>query len=115
MRSEHTKLTEQGATILGIVGQDQAELVDYLATHPLPFPLLCDLDREAMQAYDVFNALSWDAYRMAHPSAFVIDPAGVIRWSYVAANQWDWPPTDDVAAALKQAREAWAREGRGNP
>lgn len=108
MRSESPKLTDQGATILGIVGQGLDDLAEFLARTPLPFPMLDDTDRTVMQAYDVFNALSWDAFRVAHPSAFVIDPAGVIRWSYVASNQREWPQTDEVAAALAKAREAWA-------
>jgi peroxiredoxin len=111
LRSESTTLTDQGATILGIVGQDIQALTDYVARSPLPFPLLSDDDRAVMQAYDVFNALSFDAFRIAHPSAFIIDPAGTIRYTYVASNQMDWPPTHLVAEELARLRGADASGG----
>lgn len=102
MRSEHTKLTDQGAVLLGIIAQD----VDDAIQRQAPFPLLSDGDRAVMQAYDVFNALNWDAFRIAHPSAFLIDPAGVIRYTYVASDQWDWPSTDLLAASLAKLKTA---------
>jgi len=98
------KLTDQGAAILAITAQDPEDLADYLRRDPLPFPLLSDGSRAVMQAYDVFNALSLDAFRVAHPSAFIIDPDGVIRYSYVASNQPDWPRTDLLAAELARAK-----------
>jgi len=102
LRSEHTKLTDQGAVLLGIIAQD----VDDAVQRQAPFPLLSDGDRAVMQAYDVFNALNWDAFRIAHPSAFLIDPEGIIRYTYVASDQWDWPSTDLLAAELAKLKTA---------
>lgn len=106
MRSESTSLTDQGAVLLGIAGQDIHALTDYVTRSPLPFPLLSDDDRSVMQAYDVFNAISIDAFRMAHPSAFIIDPTGIIRYTYVASNQMDWPQTSLLAQELAKLRTA---------
>jgi peroxiredoxin len=105
LRSEYTTLTDQVTVILGVVGQDRDDLADFLARQPLPFPLLGDADRAVMRAYNVFNALSLDAFRVAHPSAFLIDPAGVIRYSYVASNQFDWPQTSLLAETLAGLRQ----------
>ena len=104
MRSESTSLTNQGALLLGIVGQDRADLADYVARRPLPFSLLSDEDRSVMKAYDVFNALNVDAFRIAHPSAFIIDPQGIVRYSFVASNQFDWPQTSLLAEELARAK-----------
>jgi peroxiredoxin len=90
--------------ILGVVGQDRETLAQYVARSPLPFPLLTDSDRSVMQSYDVFNALSWDAFRIAHPSAFIVDPDGIIRYAYVASNQADWPQTKLLAGELARLR-----------
>lgn len=98
--------------LLGIVGQDLRTLSEYVARSPLPLPLLSDDDRSVMQAYDVFNALSYDAFRIAHPSAFIIDPAGIIRYTYVASNQMDWPQTSLIAEELARLR---AGESSGDP
>ncbi len=111
MRSEYTTLTDQGATLLGIVGQDREDLALYVARSPLPFPLLADQDRAVMRAFDVFNVLSLDAFRIAHPSAFIIDPEGIIRFSYVASSQVDWPQTRLLAEELARLRAAASPEG----
>jgi peroxiredoxin len=108
LRSEAASLTDQGATILGIVGQDRADLAQFVARTPLPFPLLSDESRAVIQAYAVFNPLNFDAFRIAHPSAFLIDPQGLVRWTYVAASQTDWPQTSLVAAELARLRVAAA-------
>lgn len=92
--------------MLGIVGQDRADLADYVARKALPFPLLSDEHRAVMKAYNVFNALNLDAFRMAHPSAFILDPQGIIRYTYVAANQFEWPRTSVVAQELARAKAA---------
>jgi peroxiredoxin len=105
LRSEHAKLTSQGAALIGIVAQDTDDTAAFLARNPLPFPLLSDTHRSVMQAYDVYNALSYDAFRIAHPSAFIIDPSGIIRYSYVAANQMDWPRTDLLASELVRLKQ----------
>ena len=110
MRSEYTTLSDQGAVLLGVVGQDRDDLADFVARQPLPFPLLSDADRSVMRSYDVFNALSLDAFRIAHPSAFLIDPAGIIRYSYVASNQFDWPQTSLLAETLATLRREAAQE-----
>lgn len=116
MRSESTTLTDQGAVLLGIAGQDIRALTDYVSRSPLPFPLLSDDDRAVMQAYDVFNAFNIDAFRTAHPSAYLIDPAGIIRYTYVAANQMDWPQTSLLAEQLAKLRAAGrAGDAPANP
>lgn len=102
MRSQASSLTDQGARILGIVAQDPSDVAQFLVRNPLPFPVLSDESRTAMQSYHVFNALNWDAFRVAHPSVFLIDPTGVVRWSYVASSQFDWPETNLVAAMLRR-------------
>ena len=108
MRSEFSKLTEQGAVILGVVGDARQAMAAYLEKNPLPFPMLIDEDREVMKQCEVYNRLSWDAFRMAHPSAFLIDPEGQVRYSFVASNQWDWPRTQLLADELAKLREAEA-------
>jgi len=104
LRSESTKLTEQGAVILGIVGDSRSAMAAYLEKDPLPFTMLIDEDRQVMKQFEVYNRLSWDAFRLAHPSAFLIDPEGKIRFSFVASNQFDWPRTQLLADELTRLR-----------
>ena len=90
--------------ILGVVGDSRSAMVAYLEKNPLPFTVLIDEDREVMRQFEVYNRLSWDAFRMAHPSAFLIDPEGKIRFSFVASNQFDWPRTQLLADELARLR-----------
>ena len=105
MRSESSRLTDQGAVLLGVVSDSHQAMAAYLEKHPLPFTMLIDEDREVMRAYEVYNRLSWDAFRMAHPSAFLIDPVGQVCYSFVASNQWDWPRTQLLADELAKLRQ----------
>lgn len=104
MRSQYTQLTDQGAVVLGVVGQDPEALADFLERTPLPFAVLGDTDRSVIKAYNVFNALNIDAFRMAHPSVFIVDPNGVIQFCQVAANQFDWIQTDALLGELAAAQ-----------
>lgn len=106
MRSEYTLLTNQGAAIVAIAADDVENLAEFTAKQPAPFAFLSDSDRSVMKAYNVFNALSVEAFRIAHPSVFLIDPAGVVRWCFVGANQLEWPQTDKVAEHLAQLKAA---------
>jgi peroxiredoxin len=44
----------------------------------MPFPFLIDQNREVIKAFDVYNPINFDAFRIAHPSLFLISPAGEI-------------------------------------
>ena len=90
--------------ILGVVGDSRSAMAAYLVKDPLPFPMLIDEDRQVMKQFEVYNRLSWDAFRLAHPSAFLIDPEGKIRFSFVASNQFDWPRTQVLADELTRLR-----------
>jgi len=104
LRSESSALTDQGATILTITAQDPEDTADFVARNPAPFHMLSDSDRAVMKAYDVHNALSFEGFNIAHPAVFLIDPACIIRWRFVGANQLEWPQTGIVAEKLAALR-----------
>ena len=65
-----------------------------------------DADRSVLQACGVYNLISYDAWRMAHPSAVLIaptgriTPAGRITWIYRCSHQFDIPKSDTMMAGL---------------
>lgn len=105
MRSQYAQLTDQGAVVIGVVGQDAQAIADFVERTPLPFVVLGDADRSVIKAYNVFNALNIDAFRVAHPSVFIVDPNGVIQFCQVASNQFDWIQTDALARELTAAKQ----------
>lgn len=98
-----------GAEILCIVGQNRAAVAAYFAKLGYTFPILIDETREVIQAFDVYHALSFDAYRIARPSLFVVDRGGQIVFRYVGRTQADNPPSDprlrELADVLRHAAQ----------
>jgi peroxiredoxin len=91
-----------GIQVAAVFGQDPAPILGYIAANPTPFPILADIDRSVMQTYGVYHLISWDAFRMARPSAFAIDRTGTVRYIHVSSNQSEWPePAVLLAAAAK--------------
>lgn len=71
-------LTASGATLWGISVQDVASKERFAARRGLKMPLLADVDRVAHRAYGVDRSL------VTKRSVFVVDAAGVLRWSHVS-------------------------------
>jgi peroxiredoxin len=63
--------------VLGISGDTPFSHAEFHKRHALPFPLLSDVHRRVIQAYDV-----WDEERnVAYRSTAVVDRDGKLRWS----------------------------------
>lgn len=62
----------------------------------MPFPFLIDTDRAIIKQFDVYNPISIDAFRLAHPSLFLIDADGKIVYSFVSSNQFDRPTEEST-------------------
>jgi peroxiredoxin len=76
----------------------------FLEKHPISAPFLLDEDRTVTKVYGVHIALAADALNIAHPSTFVIDQPGTVRYIYRGANQQDRAPLDEVLGAAQQVR-----------
>ena len=83
-----------------VVAQGAGPVRRWLARHPQPFPWLLDGDRAVIKAYGVYNRISYDAFRMAHPAAVLIDDQGVVRFIYRCSTQWDIPDSGAMLAGL---------------
>ncbi|BAN69864.1 TlpA disulfide reductase family protein [endosymbiont of unidentified scaly snail isolate Monju] len=80
---------DQGLTILAVAVGDPPERVrDFLASHPVRFPVLLDEQGEALKRWGVH----------AFPTTFVLDRAGRIRHGGFGAFAWDGP---DIAPYLE--------------
>jgi peroxiredoxin len=73
----------------------------WLQRHPLPFPWLFDHGRTVIKAYGVYNLVSYDALKMAHPTAVLVDRQGIVRFIYRCSHQWDVPSNDLLLAAAR--------------
>jgi peroxiredoxin len=98
LQNEYPQFQALNAEILAVSiedassGQHLTELLD------LQFPVIPDVEREAISLYGVYNLLG-DS--LATPSVFVIDTEGVIRWEYVGQSSADRPSNDVILNQLR--------------
>jgi alkyl hydroperoxide reductase subunit AhpC len=69
--------------VLGISGDSSPCHAEFAKARKVPFPLLSDLHRTAIAAYDVLDEERNVAYR----STFVVDREGVLRWGQAGDRQ----------------------------
>jgi peroxiredoxin len=77
---------------------------EFAGKNGLNFPLLSDLNRDAIAKYDVvFNDLAGvKGFTVAKRSVFVIDKSGAIRYRWVAPEPKVEPNYAEVKAAVKK-------------
>ena len=89
-------LTDLDAQVWGISSQDLDSHERFAAKRGLTFPLLADTDRAVQKLYGVAGPLGH-----TKRSIFVIDAAGVLRWSHVSTLGVTYRDTKTIAEALK--------------
>lgn len=77
-RDLYAEFRAAGAEVaaLAVDGPEHSEAVRQ--QYQLPFPILCDTRREAVQAWGLFNREERGG--IAHPASFVLDPGLGVRW-----------------------------------
>ena len=61
------------------------------------FPLLEDKDHKVIDRYGIFNP---DGRGWPHPSTFVIDPKGVVRWKIIETDYTKRPSNEQIHREL---------------
>jgi len=67
----------------------------------LPFDILVDDSRETVKAYGVWHPIGLDAWNIARPALFLIGRDGIVRYSFVASSQFEFPTHDDILAEIE--------------
>jgi peroxiredoxin len=70
----------------------------------LEFPLLSDPDHAVIARYGLLNQSDPQARPIPHPTVFIIDRDGVVRWKSIEINYRIRPTNDDIMAALRQVQ-----------
>lgn len=83
-----------------MVAQKSESVRRYIEETGLPFNVLIDESRDVLRAYGVWHRIGIDALNIARPALFVIDPAGSIRYSFVADKQHEFPSHEEILEAL---------------
>lgn len=100
----HDEITRSG-TLFYVAAEKRSGMFKpekYLREHPISFPFLLDEDRKVTKAYGVYHRIGTDAFNIARPATFVVDPGGVIRFIHVGKDQHDRADINQVITAFKQ-------------
>jgi peroxiredoxin Q/BCP len=79
-RDNYAAYQGKDIVVLGVSGDDEGSHQQFTEKFNLPFPLLADMDRSIMQAYDV------DGGGYAKRVTYVINPQGAISHVYTSIN-----------------------------
>ena len=82
--------------VAAIVAQRSEKVRRYVEGEGLPFDILVDDSRETMKAYGVWQRIGIDAWNIARPALFLIDRGGIVRYSFVASSQFEFPTQRDI-------------------
>ena len=74
----------------------------YVEETGLPFNILVDESREVLRAYGIWHRVGLDAWNIARPALFVVEPDGRITYSFVAEKQHEFPGHDEIVTALRR-------------
>lgn len=74
----------------------------------LPFDLVADFERKMVDAYGVRREDVPGYSGMPQRSVFVVDRAGVVRWTWVRSQTQPLPDYDEVIAAARRVAAAAA-------
>jgi peroxiredoxin len=101
-RDSMAKLNSANAQVYGISVDTSFSLAEFKKQQNLNFPLLSDFNKEAIQAYGVFNPDMIGLKGIAKRSTFVIDKDGVVRYAEILEDARNEPSYDKVFDALSK-------------
>jgi len=92
--------------VTAIVTDRREKIRRYIEETGLPFDVLIDERRDVIRAYGVWHRIGIDAWNKARPAAFLIDPDGSIRKSWIGDWQWQFPSGDEILEAFAAPKQA---------
>jgi peroxiredoxin len=92
--------------LVAIVAQRADAVRRYVEEVGLPFEILIDEARDVAKAYGVWHAWGLDAYNIARPAVFLIDRSGIIRYSFIASRQSQYPTPKEVMGEIEKMLNA---------
>ena len=72
----------------------------YIEETGLPFDILIDERRDMLRAYGVWHRVGLDAWNIARPAVFLIEPDGTISYSFIGDKQGEYPSQEEIRQAI---------------
>ncbi len=89
---------------MGVVAQRSEAVRRFIEDTGLTFDVLIDERRDVLRAYGVWHRIGLDAWNIARPALFLIDPDRTIRYSRIGDSQREFPTHDEILQAIRMKR-----------
>ena len=87
-----------------VVAQRPEAVKRFIEETGLAFDVLIDEHRDVLRAYGVWHRVGLDAWNIARPALFLIDPDRTVRYSRIGDNQREFPAPAEILQAIRTPR-----------
>ncbi len=100
MAEDYDKIKQTGGELIAVSVDEQSFAWSMAQTTGAKFQILSDADKKTITEYGIVNAAEHGG--IAHPSIFVLDKEGRIRYMHVGKDAQDRPPDETILEELKK-------------
>jgi peroxiredoxin len=100
LAEDYDKIKQAGADLVAISVDDQSYAWSMGQTTGAKFQILSDSEKKTIISYGILNAAEHGG--IAHPSIFIVDKEGRIRFMYVGKDPTDRPSDETILAEVKK-------------
>jgi peroxiredoxin len=104
LAEDYDKIKQAGADLVAISVDKQEFAWSMGQTTGAKFQLLSDEDHKIISEYGILNAAEHGG--IAHPSIFILDKEGRIRYLYIGKNPTDRPADEFIIEEVKKVAAA---------
>ena len=104
MAEDYDKIKQAGGELIAVSVDEQSFAWSMAQTTGAKFQILSDADKKTITEYGIVNAAEHGG--IAHPSIFVLDKEGRIRYMHVGKDAQDRPPDETIVEELKKVVSA---------
>ena len=98
------RFEDAGATVFGVSADSAFSLEAFADEYDLDFPLVSDMDGDAIAAYDLtLDIADLGLYDIANRAAFIVDDEGTVTYAWVADDPTNEPDYDELVEAVEAA------------
>jgi peroxiredoxin Q/BCP len=100
LAEDYVKIKQAGAELFAISVDQQSFAWSMAQTTGAKFQILSDAEKKTITDYGIVNKAEHGG--IAHPSVFIIDKEGRIRYLYVGKDPSDRPPDETIITEVKK-------------
>jgi len=100
LAEDYDKIKQAGGELIAISVDEQSYAWSMAQTTGAKFQILSDVEKKTITEYGIVNAAEHGG--IAHPSIFILDKEGRIRYMHVGKDAQDRPPDETILVEVKK-------------